>query len=285
MLGMVFESRDWVRLSSGPHPLTLRRPGCHGAGLCDAEHVCAPQATEAGRFNRISRLPLEVENNFLYHRRMQHVSAEPVSNTAKRIVLIVATFGSFMTPFDGSVVTLALPTIGKDLGGDVVSLGWVATAYVIGLTICVIPFGRLADIRGRGRIYALGVGLFTFASLLCSLAPSLNALIATRFIQGVAAAMMAGNSIALLTGVFPASERGKVLGINTGTVYVGLSVGPSLGGFLVEHFGWRSVFYVNVPIGTVVVLLALFKLQREKIEGKPRGSIRSRSLPMGWRFS
>ena len=199
---------------------------------------------------------------------MQRESTEPVSNTAKRIVLIVATFGSFMTPFDGSVVTLALPTIGRDLGGDVVSLGWVATAYVLGLTICVIPFGRLADIRGRGRIYALGVGLFTFASALCSLAPSLYALIATRFIQGVAAAMMAGNSIALLTSVFPPNERGKVLGINTGTVYIGLSVGPSLGGFLVEHFGWRSVFYVNVPIGAVVVLLALFKLQREKIEGK-----------------
>ena len=199
---------------------------------------------------------------------MQHESAEPIPNTAKRITLIVATFGSFMTPFDGSVVTLALPTIGKDLGGDVVSLGWIATAYVLGLTICVIPFGRLADIRGRGRIYALGVGLFTLASALCGWAPSLHGLIAARFIQGVAAAMMAGNSIALLTSVFPANERGKVLGINTGTVYVGLSVGPSLGGFLVEHFGWRSVFYVNVPIGAVVVLLALLKLQREKIEAK-----------------
>ena len=80
--------------------------------------------------------------------------------------------------------------------------------------------------------------------------------------------MMAGNSIALLTSVFPANERGRILGINTGTVYVGLSVGPSLGGFLVEHLGWRSVFYVNVPIGAVVVLLALFKLQREKIDAK-----------------
>ncbi|HUK41901.1 MAG TPA: MFS transporter, partial [Candidatus Acidoferrales bacterium] len=173
-----------------------------------------------------------------------------------------------MTPFDGSVVTLALPSIGKDLGGNVVSLGWVATAYVLGLTICVIPFGRLADIRGRGRIYALGVSLFTLASALCGLALSLNSLIAMRVVQGVAAAMMAGNSIALLTSVFPASERGKILGINTGTVYVGLSVGPSLGGFLVEHLGWRSVFYVNVPIGAVVVFLALFKLQREETTAK-----------------
>ena len=199
---------------------------------------------------------------------MQQVATENFTRTSKRVALIVATFGSFMTPFDGSVVTLALPSIGKDLGGNVISLGWVATAYVLGLTICVIPFGRLADIRGRGRIYAIGVGLFTLVSALCGLAPSLNGLIAMRILQGVAAAMMAGNSIALLTSVFPANERGKVLGINTGTVYVGLSVGPSLGGFLVQHLGWRSAFFVNVPIGIIVVLLALFKLQRETIEAK-----------------
>lgn len=195
-------------------------------------------------------------------------TAEIVTPRAKRIALIVATFGSFMTPFDGSVVTLALPSIGKELGGDVVTLGWVATAYVLGLTVCVIPFGRLADIRGRGRIYSLGVALFTLASALCGLAPSLDILIAMRVVQGVAAAMMAGNSIALLASVFPAGERGKVLGINTATVYVGLSVGPSLGGLLVEHFGWRSVFYVNLPIGAVVILLALFKLKREPIDAK-----------------
>jgi EmrB/QacA subfamily drug resistance transporter len=199
---------------------------------------------------------------------MHGESTENFTRTSKRVALTVATFGAFMTPFDGSVVTLALPSIGRELGGNVVSLGWVATAYVLGLTICVIPFGRLADIRGRGRVYAVGVALFTLASALCGLAPSLNSLIATRFVQGVAAAMMAGNSIALLTSVFPANERGKVLGINTATVYIGLSVGPSLGGFLVEHLGWRSVFYVNVPIGTAVVLLALFKLPREKPDGK-----------------
>jgi EmrB/QacA subfamily drug resistance transporter len=199
---------------------------------------------------------------------MQREAPENLSTTSKRVVLTVATFGAFMTPFDGSVVTLALPSIGKELGGDVVSLGWVATSYVLGLTICVIPFGRLADIRGRGRIYALGVALFTLASVLCGLVPSLRALIAARFVQGVAAAMMAGNSIALLASIFPAHERGKVLGINTATVYIGLSVGPSLGGFLVQNLGWRSVFFVNVPVGIIVVALALLKLPRERTEGK-----------------
>jgi EmrB/QacA subfamily drug resistance transporter len=199
---------------------------------------------------------------------MNKPSAENFTETSKRAALAVATFGAFMTPFDGSVVTLALPSIGRDLGGNVVSLGWVATAYVLGLTICVIPFGRLADIRGRRRVYVLGVALFTLTSALCGLSPSLRGLIATRFFQGVAGAMMAGNSIALLTAIFPAHERGKALGINTAAVYVGLSVGPSLGGFLVEALGWRSVFYVNVPIGLAVIALALLKIQGDTIEGK-----------------
>ncbi len=197
---------------------------------------------------------------------MPAAEIEKSSKTSKRAALVVATFGAFMTPFDVSVVTLALPSIGRDLGGDVVSLGWVATAYVLGLTICVIPFGRLADLRGRRLVYVFGVALFTLASGVCGLAPSLAVLIATRFVQGVAAAMMAGNSMALLTAVFPADERGKALGFNTAAVYVGLAVGPSIGGILVQHLGWRSVFYVNVPIGMFVIALALLKIQREAIE-------------------
>jgi EmrB/QacA subfamily drug resistance transporter len=199
---------------------------------------------------------------------MHEQSIDNFTTTSKRAALAVATFGAFMSPFDGSVVTLALPSIGSDLGGNVISLGWVATAYVLGLTICVIPFGRLADIRGRRRIYALGVALFTLTSAICGVSPSLTTLIAMRFFQGVAAAMMAGNSIALLSAVFPVNERGKALGINTAAVYIGLALGPSLGGFLVQHLGWRSVFYVNVPIGIFVVPLALFKVQDEAIEGK-----------------
>lgn len=200
--------------------------------------------------------------------RMNRESTRNFTATSKNAALAVATFGAFMTPFDGSVVTLALPSIGRDLGGNVVSLGWVATAYVLGLTLCVIPFGRLADIRGRRRVYILGVALFTVTSAICGFSPSLKGLIATRFFQGVAGAMMAGNSIALLTAIFPAEERGKALGINTAAVYVGLSVGPSLGGFLVEHLGWRSVFYVNVPIGLAVIALALLKIQGDKTEAR-----------------
>ncbi|HEY1374833.1 MAG TPA: MFS transporter [Candidatus Binatia bacterium] len=191
------------------------------------------------------------------------VESDPFSRASKRAALAVATFGAFMTPFDGSVVNLALPTIGKEFRSDVVALGWIVTAYVLGLTICVIPFGRLADIRGRRLIYVIGVALFTAASAFCGLALSLASLIAARFVQGVAAAMMAGNSIALLTSIFPQEERGKALGIQTAAVYVGLSLGPSVGGFLVEGLGWRSIFYVNVPIGIGVIALALTKVPRD----------------------
>ncbi|HEX2387315.1 MAG TPA: MFS transporter [Candidatus Binatia bacterium] len=193
---------------------------------------------------------------------------EPFTNASKRAALVVATFGAFMTPFDGSVVNLALPTIGREFKSDVVALGWIATSYVLGLTICVIPFGRLADIRGRRLIYVIGVALFTTASAFCGLAFSLASLIAARFAQGVAAAMMAGNSIALLTSIFPQRERGKALGIQTAAVYVGLSLGPSIGGFLVESLGWRSVFYVNVPIGVGVIALALPKVPRDTAQNK-----------------
>jgi EmrB/QacA subfamily drug resistance transporter len=191
---------------------------------------------------------------------------EPFTTAAKRAALAVATFGAFMTPFDGSVVNLALPTIGHAFHSDVVALGWIATSYVLGLTISVIPFGRLADIRGRRSIYVIGVALFTVASAFCGFSFSLGSLIAARFVQGVAAAMMAGNSIALLTTIFPPHERGKALGIQTAAVYIGLSLGPSVGGFLVESLGWRSVFYVNVPIGAGVIALALTKVPRDAAE-------------------
>ena len=193
---------------------------------------------------------------------------ESFTIASKRAALAVATFGAFMTPFDGSVVNLALPSIGREFGSNVVALGWIATAYVLGLTICVIPFGRLADIRGRRRIYVVGVALFTAASAACGFAFSLTTLIAARFVQGVASAMMAGNSIALLTTIFPPRERGKALGIHTAAVYIGLSLGPSVGGFLVESLGWRSVFYVNLPIGAGVIALALTKVPRDAAQNK-----------------
>ncbi|MEM3832103.1 MAG: MFS transporter [Thermoprotei archaeon] len=185
------------------------------------------------------------------------------SHTSKIIVLIVATFASFMTPFDSSIVNLAIPSIGKDLGGNIELLGWIPIAYLMALSIFFIPFGRLADIHGRKLIFVLGISTFVEGSLACSLSPSLPLLIAFRFIQGLGSAMMGGTAIALITSVFPPGERGKALGINTAAVYVGLSLGPPLGGFLVQYLGWRSIFYVNIPIGIIVIILTLIKIHEK----------------------
>lgn len=191
-------------------------------------------------------------------------STHPSFNVAStRAALLVATFGSFMAPFDGSVIVLALPSIGKELGGNIALLGWVSAAYVTTLTIFLVPFGRLADIYGRKLMYVLGVSVFTAASVAAGLSTSLITLIVMRISQGLGSAMMSGNSMALLTSIFPEDKRGKALGINTAAVYVGLSSGPSLGGFLVQGLGWRSIFFVNLPLGLAVASLTLLKIRGE----------------------
>lgn len=164
-----------------------------------------------------------------------------------------------MTPFDTSAVNLAIPSIGSDLGGELILLSWISIAYLLSLTTFLLVFGRLGDMKGRKLLYVAGVLVFIFSSVLSGLSFSLYQLIAMRLIQGIGASMMSGNSVAFLTSVFPSSERGKAVGIITSATYAGLSVGPVLGGFLISQFGWRSIFYVNVPIGLVTASLCHFK--------------------------
>ncbi|MGA2874785.1 MAG: MFS transporter [Nitrososphaerales archaeon] len=191
-----------------------------------------------------------------------------VSATTKRWILIVATFGSFMGPFDSSVVNLAIPSIGKALGGSIASLSWIITSYLIVITTINLISGRLADIRGRKNTYVIGIGVFVAASALCGFAPSVPALIGTRMIQAVGAGMMSGNAVALISTFYPANERGRALGILTASIYSGLSLGPSAGGFLIQYLGWRSIFYVNVPIGIAVMAIAFFMIRGEMPKGK-----------------
>ncbi len=201
---------------------------------------------------------------------MGQPSTNPVISAAtKRWVLIVATFGQFMGPFDGSVVNFAIPSIGKSLGGSISSLSWIITSYLILLATLSLTAGRLADIHGRKNTYAIGVGIFVTASAMCSLAPSVNALIGTRLFQGIGASMMGGNSIALLSSFYAPGERGKAIGVLSASTFTGLSLAPSAGGFLIQYLGWRSIFYVNVPIGIVVILITLFLIRGEIPTGKP----------------
>jgi EmrB/QacA subfamily drug resistance transporter len=181
---------------------------------------------------------------------------------------IIAGMASFLAPFMGASVNIALPSIGREFGANAVALGWIATAYILAAAVCLVPFGRLADIRGRKRIFTAGILTYTVFSTLCALSSSAAGLIVFRIAQGMGAALIFGTAIAILTSVFPPGERGKALGINTASTYLGLSLGPVLGGLLTQHFGWRSIFLVNLPLGLIIIALALTRLKGEWAEAR-----------------
>jgi EmrB/QacA subfamily drug resistance transporter len=196
------------------------------------------------------------------------MAREMENGLTKRVTLFVVTLAAFLTPFDGSSVNIALPSIGREFSMDAISLGWVATAYLLASAMLLVPLGRLADIYGRKKFFTLGIVIFTGASFSMVLCTSGTMLICLRIVQGVGSAMIFGTGVALLTSVFPAQERGKALGINVAAAYLGLSVGPFLGGLLTLHFGWRSIFLVNVPLGLTAIALISFKLREEWAEAK-----------------
>ena len=187
---------------------------------------------------------------------------------AKRAVLIIASLSNFIVPFIGSSVNIALPTIGNEFEIDAVLLSWVPTSYLLASAMFLLPFGRAADIYGRKKLFLYGIIIYTTGSLLSALSPSALVLITFRVIQGIGSAMTFGTSMAILTSVYPPRERGRAIGITTASVYSGLSLGPFLGGFLTQHLGWRSIFYFNVPLGSIVIILVLWKLKGEWAEAK-----------------
>ena len=161
--------------------------------------------------------------------------AAPVTPTGKQIVLLIAILAGFITPFDGSAVNIALPAMGAEFHMDAISLSWIATAYLLAAALFLVPFGKIADIYGRKRIFLYGIAIFSLASLVMTMVPTTNLLIGVRILQGFGGAMIFGTSIAILTSVFPPGERGKALGIYLTAVYFGLTLGPFLGGVLTQY--------------------------------------------------
>lgn len=157
---------------------------------------------------------------------------------------------------DSSIVNIALPTLTHYFQADITVVNWVVTSYLLMITGLVVIFGRLADMYGRKRLYVQGLLLFSLSSALCGAAPTIWTLVAFRCLQGVGAAALLANSAALVTEAFPTNERGRALGMIGSVLAFAVIVGPLLGGFLAEHVGWRSIFYVNVPIGFGGALLA-----------------------------
>ncbi len=190
---------------------------------------------------------------------------------SKRTALIVVATGSFLTPFMGSSINVALPSIGKALAMDAVRLAWVAMAYSLASAMFLVPFGRAGDIHGRKRIFLAGVIVDLVFSTSCAFAPSGTALIVFRAFQGLGGAMLFGTGMALLTSVFPPNERGRALGINVAAVYLGLSLGPVLGGIITQNLGWRAVFLSNVPLCLFIIVFTLKNLRGEWAEcaGEP----------------
>jgi len=186
----------------------------------------------------------------------------------KRSALIVTTTSSFLTPLALSTVNIALPSIGRFFSLDVMTLSWIATAYLLSAAIFLVPFGKIADIYGRKKIFVLGTAIFTASSFILGISNGPVILIIFRVFQGIGGAMIFGTGIAILSSVFPLGERGKVLGINVAAVYVGLSVGPFLGGILTQQIGWRSIFLFNCPLGIFIIILTLKRLKGDWSEGR-----------------
>ncbi len=186
----------------------------------------------------------------------------------RRAALLVTTVGAFLTPFMGSSIAIALPSIGGELAMDAILLGWVATAYLLAAAMFLVPLGRIADIYGRKRIFTYGMITYTAASLLSAISTSAAMLISFRVLQGIGGAMIFSTGVAILTSVFPPEERGRVLGINVAAVYAGLSLGPFVGGLLTQYLGWRSIFWANVPLGLLIIALIFWKLKGEWAEAK-----------------
>jgi EmrB/QacA subfamily drug resistance transporter len=186
----------------------------------------------------------------------------------KRAVMLVAAIAAFLTPFLGSAVNLALPAIGKEFHANAISLGWVISSFILSAAVFLLPFGRLGDIIGRKKVFSYGIILFTVSTFLILFSWNIFSLIAFRILQGLSSAMIFGTSLAIISSVFQPGERGRAMGINITAVYLGLSAGPVIGGFLTHTFGWRSIFAFLVPVGLISVYLIFKKIKTEWAEAE-----------------
>ncbi|NTW07931.1 MAG: MFS transporter, partial [Syntrophaceae bacterium] len=182
------------------------------------------------------------------------------------IVLCATTLSAFITPFMGSSLNVALPVMAKDLSMTALTLSWVPSSFLLAAAITLVPLGRLADIHGRKKFFFCGAVIFTLASFLCFWSPTATFLILVRIIQGIGGAMIFSTGTAILVSVFPVQERGEILGINIAAVYVGLTIGPFIGGLLTEQLGWRYIFLFTSLSGLLMILLILFMAKEERQE-------------------
>lgn len=191
----------------------------------------------------------------------------------QRTTLLISMLTSFVFPFAGSSLNLAIPFIGEDFQAPATSLTWVISAMMLANISLSVPFGRFADIWGRRRVFTIGVILFGIATLLCAFATSFATLIVLRIFQGVGGAMFIATNMAILMEVFPAQQRGRVLGYSAMCTYIGLSLGPVVGGLLIHYFSWHAIFFATSSVAFFIFVIAmistskLLKVRNQATEG------------------
>ncbi|MBC7633849.1 MFS transporter [Aeromicrobium sp.] len=191
-----------------------------------------------------------------------------LASTQGRWLLAAMILGSGMAFLDGSIVGLALPAIDRDLHGGVSGLQWTIVAYTLTLAALILVGGALGDRHGRRRVYVIGVSWFAIASMLCAVSPTIEVLVVARGLQGVGAALLTPGSLAIISASFVLEDRGRAIGLWSGLAGVTTAIGPLLGGTLVDAVGWRSIFWLNVPLAATVIWLSVKHVPETRGEQK-----------------
>ena len=188
------------------------------------------------------------------------LASAPCSKIAGRWVLVATTLASSMAFIDSTVVNVALPALQTNLNATIVDVQWVIEAYSLLLSALLLVGGSLGDHYGRRRIFLLGVALFALASAWCGFAPNIHQLIVARATQGFGAALLVPGSLAIISSSFPENERGRAIGTWSGFGAITTAIGPVIGGWLIEHVSWRAVFFINIPIALLIILISLWRV-------------------------
>jgi EmrB/QacA subfamily drug resistance transporter len=204
--------------------------------------------------------------------RTLHTTPPPTTGSDRRKwwVLAAMVFGLFMPMLDNLVVNTALPTIQRDLGTGVSGLQWIIDAYVLAFASFMLTGGAMGDLYGRKRFFMLGLIVFTFGSLMCGLSTTTGELVGFRFVQGLGAALLLPGSLSIITATFSGRERGAAIGIWAAFSALALAIGPIVGGFLVEHVSWQSIFFVNIPVGAIAITMTILVVRETRDEHPSR---------------
>ena len=196
--------------------------------------------------------------------RARVLAALTAEENRKWVTLAAVSFGLFMIMLDNTVVNVALPTMQRDLHVSLSQLEWVVIAYALTFASLLITGGKLADLYGRRRIFVVGLVIFTLSSLACGLASSAGFLIGARAVQGAGAALMNPATLSIIVATFPPRQRGQAIGIWAGVSALALAIGPLGGGLIVDNLNWNWIFFVNVPVGILAIVVSQFAIRESR---------------------